>query len=288
MKRGSIIIACSGGKHIGRSIARKAKCDYAELIADRFPDTELKIRLPVDVKRKNVYFVQSFYPSEKDINDKLVEVLFAAYTAKELGARRVILIAPYLAYLREDKRFERGEAISAKILRKLFRVFNRVYVVEPHLHRFRNFSQFFPNAIHISLREEVAEYIKKNVKRDFILVGPDSESEQWVEPVAHKLKARYIILSKKRFSARKVKVSGKQIKNEKAVIIDDIISTGQTLIEASKLIKAKEVWFIGMHGLFSENALSKLRRKGKIVVSNSIPSSASKLDCSNILSQLIR
>jgi len=137
-----------------------------------------------DVKGKVVYFVQSFYPQKNDINDKVMEVLFAVHTAKELGAKQMFLIAPYLAYLREDKRFEKGESINAKILAKLFKIFDKVYVVEPHLHRFKKFSVFFPNAVRVNLSEEVSEYIKKNIKEPYVLAGPDGESLQWVEPVA--------------------------------------------------------------------------------------------------------
>jgi len=275
-----VIVACSGGKHLGRSIARKIKGRYCELVVERFPDSELKVRLGCDVKGKRVIFVQSFYKTlEGDINDKFVELLFAVYTAKELGARRVDLIAPYLAYLREDHRFEKGEAVSAKILVKLFKVFNKVYVVEPHLHRYKNFKELnFPNAVRVDLGEEFVEFIKKKIG-NCTLVGPDEESRQWVEPVAKKLKTDYFILKKKRFSSRNVKVKGKKIKNEKIVIIDDIISTGNTLIEASKLVRGKKVYFIAAHGLFAENALEKLKRVGKVIASNTIPSKVSKIDC---------
>ena len=284
-----VVIACSGAKHLAKTVARKAGVKAYELKTDRFPDTELRVKLPCDVKGKNIYFIQSFYKTkESDINDKLIEVLFAAHTARKLKAKKIFLLAPYLAYLREDKSFEKGEAISAKILAELFKIFNKVYVIEPHLHRFKKFSDFFPNAVKISLSDEVADYIRENIKFECVLVGPDQESEQWVEAVAKKINSKYIILKKKRFSSRKVKVKGKQISADKAIIMDDIISTGQTMIEASKLIKAKQIYFIGMHGLFSENAIEKLGKKGKVISSNSIPSKASKIDCSNVLARIIK
>lgn len=275
-----VIVACSGGRHLGRSIARKIQGRYCKLITERFPDSELKVRLGGDVKGKRVIFVQSFFKTkEGDINDKFVELLFAAYTAKELGARRVDLIAPYLAYLREDYRFKKGEAVSAKILVKLFKVFSKVYVVEPHLHRYRSFKELsFPNAVRIDLGGEFAKFIKARIG-DCSLVGPDEESEQWVKPVAKKLKIDYQILSKKRFSSRSVKVRGKKTKSDRVVIIDDIISTGNTLIEASKLIRAKKIYFIAAHGLFAETALERLKKVGRVIVSNTIPSKMSRIDC---------
>lgn len=281
-----LVVSCSGAKHLAKKVARKAGALYGEVSVNRFPDTEIKVKLP-KVKGKDVYFIQSFYPQENDIDDKVMEVLFAAYTAKELKAKKIFLIAPYLAYLREDKRFEKGESINAKVLAHLFKIFDRVYVVEPHLHRFKKFSAFFPNASRINLTEEVSNYIKKNIKKPYVLVGPDGESVQWVEPLAKKLDSKYIIFKKKRFNSRKVKVFGKGIKAERIIIIDDIISTGHTLLEAVKKFSG-EKYFIGMHGLFAENALGKLRKKGKVIVSNSIPSLVSKIDCSDALARVIK
>lgn len=287
-KRGEkIVIACSGGKHVARKIARKINAKYSEVKTEEFPDSEIKVNLP-EVKNKKVYFVQSFYKEKTDINDKIIEVLFCAYTARELKAKKVFLIAPYLAYMREDKRFNKGEAISAKIISKLFNVFNKVYAVEPHLHRFNSFKEFFSNAKKIKLDVETAEYINKNIKEPYVLVGPDSESEQWVKAVAKKLNKKYVILNKERFSSKKVKVKGEEIENKNVVIIDDIISTGNTLIEASKLIKANNIYFIGMHGLFSGNAIKNLNKKGKVVTSNSIPNKAGKIDCSKAIAKKIK
>lgn len=288
-KRATIILSCSGANHIAKRIAKKANVQYGKVLTERFPDSELKVLLKGNVKNKRVYFVQSFYSGEKsDVNDKLVEVLFAAQTAKKLGAKKVFLIAPYLAYLREDKRFEKGESVSARIIAKMFGIFERVYVVEPHLHRFKSFDEFFSNAVRIRLFEEIVKHVNKNVKGETVVVGPDVESEQWAIPVAEQFGFEHFILSKMRFGSRKVRVRGKKIKAENVVIIDDIISTGRTLLEAAKLVKAKRVYFIGMHGLFAEGAGKKLRKKGKVVVSNSIPSKFSKLDCASILARVVK
>jgi len=279
-----MFIACSGGKHLVASLARKTGGCCCSLDSEIFPDTELRVRLPLNVKSWDVYIVQSFYKDVHDVNDKLVEVLFAAHTAKELGAKNVYLIAPYLAYLREDVRFRKGEAISAHIVANLLKVFKKVYTVEPHLHRIKKFKDVFKNGVQISLTEEVTRYIKNKIGR-CLLVGPDDESEQWVAPVAKKLGLEYVILEKERFSARKVKTKGRRISAEKVVVIDDIISTGQTLIEASKLIKAKKTYFLCFHGLFSEGALAKVKKKGKVIVSNSVPSKVSEIDVTSAIAK---
>jgi len=287
MEKRGLIVACSGGKHIAKKIARKSNMYYATDIIERFPDSETKIKIP-DVKGKDVYFVQSFYKDKKrDINDRLIELILCIKTAKELKARKIYLIAPYLAYLREDIRFRKGEAVSAKIIADLLKNLKKVYVVTPHLHRFKSFKQFFPNAQKVSMAKEIAKYIKKNIKNP-ALVGPDIESEQWVKAAAEELKTKYTILLKQRFSSRKVKVHGEKTKAQNVVIIDDIISTGHTLIEASKLVNAKKIYFIGVHGVFSEDAVKKLNKHGRVVVSNTIPTQQSKLDCTSAIAEIIK
>lgn len=282
-----VIISCSGGRHLGKKIARGLRGKHCKLVVERFPDSEIKVMIPHDIRGKEVYFVQSFYETKLgDINDKLIEVLFAGYTARELGAKKVSLIAPHIAYLRQDVAFKKGEAVANKILAKVFKVFDRIYVVGPHLHRLHSFKEFFPNAVKVSLDEEIAKFIKRRVG-GCILVGPDSESEQWVKPVAKKLGIKYVILSKERFSSQKVKISGKKIKEKKIVIVDDIISTGRTLIEAAKLVKGK-IYFIAAHGLFADNALKDLKKIGKVFVSNSVPSRVSKINCVEAIVEVIK
>ncbi len=282
-----VIISCSGGKHLGKKIAKKLKASYGETIIERFPDTEIKVRINAEIKNKKVFFVQSFYKDKNlDINDKLIELLFAAHTAKSLGAKKINLISPYFAYLRQDMSFKKGEAVANRILVNLCKIFNKVYIVEPHLHRLHSFKEFFPNAVRISLADETANYIKRKIKNP-VIVGPDIESEQWVIPVAKKLNAEHKILKKQRFNSRKVKIKGKKTKNKNIVIIDDIISSGHTLIEASKLTKGN-IYFIGMHGLFAEGALSKLKKIGKVITTNTIPNKAGKIDCANAIVKKIK
>src|SRR3989338_4972094 len=125
-----IIIGCSHGRHLGNKIAKKLKAAYSGLEAKKFPDGEIKIRFLADVKGKDVALVQSFYcDSDWHINDSIVEAIFAAETAKELGAKRVILVAPYFPYLRQDERFKVGEGVSLKIISGLVdKYFDKIFV----------------------------------------------------------------------------------------------------------------------------------------------------------------
>ncbi|MBI2135417.1 ribose-phosphate diphosphokinase [Candidatus Woesearchaeota archaeon] len=285
-----IIIGCSRGKHIAGKIAKKLNKPYSELNAKRFPDGEIYVRFMKNVKGKDVVLVQSFYGY---INDCVVEAIFAAETARELGAKSVTLVAPYFAYLRQDSRFNPGECISIKVIGKLFsRYFDKIIVIDPHLHRQTKLKDLFSTKIDkLTTNPYIADYIKKNIKNPLI-VGPDWESYKWAQRVAEKIGYPFVILNKKRLSGRKVKITINKkidIGNKNIVFVDDIISTGHTILEAAKKLKrlgAEKFCCIAVHGLFVEHALEKLRKaKINVITTNTIPNKVSKIDVSGLVAE---
>ena len=283
-----MIIACSHGKHIAKKIADKAKMPYSELETTHFPDSEIKIKFNVDVKKKKVYLVQSFYGN---INDCVVEALFAAETARDLGAKKVILIAPYFAYLRQDKRFNPGECISLRTIAKnIDEDYNKVIICDPHLHREKTLKHIFAiNSHQITANPLIEKYIEKNIKNP-VIIGPDWESYKWALKVAQRIGCDCAIMEKIRYSARNVKVKlNKKINlnNKNVIFIDDMISTGHTLLEGIKAMKklgAKKVTCFAVHGIMVENALTKLKKAGATVITtNTIPNPAAKIDISQLI-----
>ena len=288
-----IIIGCSRGKHLAGKIAKKLKKPYSELKVKRFPDGEIYARFLKDVKGKNVVLVQSFYGY---INDCVMEAIFAAETARDLGAKKVILIAPYFAYLRQDSRFNPGECISIKVIGRLFsKYFDKIIIVDPHLHRQAKLSDLFSiKAEKLTSNPYIADYIKKNIKNPLI-VGPDWESYKWAQKVAEQLNYPFAILNKKRLSGRKVRITISKkidIRNKNIVFVDDIISTGHTILEAAKKLRklgAKKFYCIAVHGVFVENALGKLKKANvRIVTTNTIPTKVSKIDVSGVVAEGLR
>lgn len=285
-----IVIGCSHGKYLAKDIAKQVKASYSELESRKFPDSETYIRFRIDLNKQSVILVQSFY---ENVNDCLVEVLLAAQGAKRLGAKKVTLVAPYFPYLRQDKQFNKGEAISIGIIGKIISEnLDSIYVMDPHLHRERTLNHVF--SIHnkkLSAYPLIADYIKKNIKNP-IIVGPDYESYKWAETVAKLLGCESVILEKKRLGPRKVVISlNKKVnfKNKNVVIVDDIISTGHTILETSRNLKkfnVDKLTVICVHGIFVENALSKLKKAMINVVScNTIPGSTNKIDVSEIIAE---
>ena len=283
-----IVISCSHGKHLGRQVAKKLGARHSELFVNKFPDDELLVRFNIDVKNQSVALVQSFYGN---VSDCIIETILAASTAKELGAKKVMLVAPYFPYLRQDKRFHPGESVSQDIIAGLFdRYFDLICIVDPHLHRKSSLNQVFRiKSAKLSANSLIADYIKKKIKNP-IIIGPDSESYKWARSVADSIGAESRILEKKRYSSYHVEVQlNKKIdlKNKNAVIVDDIVSTGHTIIEAAKLLRklgAKNICCICVHGIFADGALKKLRKnKISVISTNTIPNPVAGIDVSGVI-----
>ncbi|MFH0867886.1 MAG: ribose-phosphate diphosphokinase [Candidatus Woesearchaeota archaeon] len=288
-----IIIGCSKGTHLAQKVARKLRTSYSELGVKKFPDGETSIRFMKDVKGKEVVLVQSFYGN---INDLIIEVFFAAETARELGAKKVILAAPYFPYFRQDKRFKPGQSISIEVLAGLInKYFDGFLVVDPHLHREKNLSELF-NIRHekLSANQYMGKWIKKNIKNPLI-VGPDWESYKWARKVAEEIGCDHVIMEKKRFSGRDVKVTLNKkvdLTNKNIILVDDMISTGNTIIEAANNFKrmgVKRFNCVAVHGIFVEKALERLKKNMiNVVTTNTIPGKAAKIDISDLIVEGIK
>jgi len=285
-----LIVSCSHGRHLGYLIAKRLKARHSNLIVDKFPDDELYIRFDCELENKDIILVQSFY---RNISDCIIEVVFAARAAQESGARRVALVAPYFPYLRQDKRFRKGEAVSQLITAGLIdKYFNAVYVMDPHLHRKNRLHGVFKiKATKLTANPLVAGYIKNHIKNP-VIIGPDEESYKWARNVADMLGVESRILKKKRYSSYHVQVKlNKKIdlKEKNVVIVDDIISTGHTILETAKILRklgAKKINCICIHGIFANDALNKLKKaKINIISTNTIPNKAAKIDVSGVIAE---
>ena len=285
-----LVVSCSHGNHLGSSVAKRLNANHSQLTITKFPDDEILIKFNSNLKNQAVVLVQSFY---NNISDCLVEVILASATAKELGAKKIILVAPYFPYLRQDKRFHSGESVSQGIIAGLIdKYFDEIYVIDPHLHRKNSLGQIFKiKSTKLTANNLIADYIRKNIKNP-ILIGPDSESYKWARNVAEKIGAESRILTKTRYSSYHVEVKLNKrvdLRDKNAVIVDDIVSTGHTIIEASKLLRklgAKNIYCICVHGIFVEGALKKLaRNKIKVISTNTIPNKAAKIDVSGLVAK---
>lgn len=245
-------------------LARAAGLQAVCVERHRFPDGEVRLRLPPPVPQRLVLF-----RSLHDPNEKLVELLLLAQTARALGARHLTLVAPYLAYMRQDMEFSPGEAVSQTIVgRFLSTLVDAVITVDPHLHRVATLQEVVPGtqAIVLTGAEILADLIVRRRQRP-LLVGPDAESGQWVALAARRHGLDHLVCTKVRSGDRAVRVELPPfpVAGRVAVILDDVASTGQTVAAAARLLRAAGAASIDAavtHALFAPDALEQMRASG--------------------------
>jgi ribose-phosphate pyrophosphokinase len=274
-----------GNDELGNII--QEKCDYepGTITLHQFPDEETVIKIDSNVRDRIVIF---FAGLERP-NTKLLPLIFAAETARSLGAFKIILITPYLVYMRQDNVFEPGQGITSTYFAKLISYyFDGLVTIDPHLHRWHALDEIYeiPTFV-LHATDNIADWIHDHVKKP-ILIGPDSESQQWVKEVAKKANAPYLILEKNRKGDSNVDVSIPNIEQYRdfiPILIDDIISTGMTMIDTIKHLQALNMLApicIGVHAVFAGDAYQKLIASGagKIITCNTISHVSNGIDIS--------
>ncbi len=271
-------------------VVRKLNAQEGDLELRHFPDGESYVRVLSDCVDQQVIILCGL----DQPNSKLLSLLLVANTLRDLGAARIGLITPYLAYMRQDIRFKDGEGITSRYFAALLS--NHVdwlVTVDPHLHRYNHLSEIYSIGTMVAPSAPVlADWIRQRIESP-LLIGPDSESEQWVTEVAALAGAPYLILEKTRKGDRNVQVSIPNVEkytDRVPVLIDDIVSTGHTFIETIKHLKALGMpppVCMAVHGVFAEGALDGLYEAGaaQVVTCNTITHASNAMDVSSILAQ---
>jgi ribose-phosphate pyrophosphokinase len=203
----------------------------------RFPDGELKLTLPSPLPRE-IFVLRSLHGP----NEKLIELLLVARAARQQGAAELTLLAPYLAYMRQDAAFRAGEIVSQKIVGEwLAELFDAVITVDPHLHRIVALEQAVParRVVTVTAAPLVGHFVAMR-GREPILVGPDEESAQWVHAAATHNSLPWAICTKTRRGDRDVSIQlpQQQVAGREVVLVDDVASTGMTLAQAARALLA--------------------------------------------------
>ncbi len=283
-----IYFALPGNDQLTDVLVQKNNAEKGILDMRAFPDGETYIRILSNVKDTEVILVCTL----NEPNPKFLPLYFLSKIAKELGAKSVGLVAPYLSYMRQDKAFNPGEAVTSTYFASLLSgVVDSLITIDPHLHRRKSLAEIYNIPTEVAhAANHISNWIKYNVVTP-ILIGPDSESEQWVSEVARNANAPYLILTKIRHGDRQVEVSVPQFdlyKDHNPVLVDDIISTARTMIETIGHLKnsgMKPAICIGVHAVFTENAFQELKDSGakKIISCNTISHESNHIDISDLL-----
>lgn len=276
---------------LGSRLCTALDATPGELEQRHFPDGESYLRVHSDPSQRDCLILCNLYRPDS----LTLRLLFLADTLRELGAKRVGLITPYLPYMRQDKRFQPGECVSSRpFARLLSSSLDLLVTVDPHLHRYNSLDEIYSlksSVVHAA--PMIADWICQKVDKP-LLIGPDSESEQWVSEVAKLAGAPFQVLSKERRGDYDVSVSLPDVERWRShtpVLVDDIISSGRTMLEtlnhlqAASLPRAK---VIAVHGLFANDAWQQLEALADVITCESVPHPSNAISLSSALAEATR
>lgn len=289
----ALMLALPGNAPFAAALAAQLCAEPGTLTVHSFPDQETYLRIDTPVTGREVILVCTLDRPD----EKFLPLAYTAATAKQLGATRVGLIAPYLGYMRQDKRFKDGEAITSEIFAGLLsRAVDWIVTIDPHLHRHHALNEIYSIPAHVvHAAPLLAAWIKTHITAP-LLIGPDSESAQWVAAVASAADAPYVVLEKTRHGDRDVRISIPQVASWRAhtpVLVDDIISTGRTMIETIVHLKRAGLpapICVGVHAVMAGSAYADLIAAGaaQVVTCNTIAHASNRIDVTLLIAGAVR
>lgn len=283
-----VVFAFPGNELLAQQITTAINAEVGVVTIRKFPDGESLVQVQSDAAGKHVIVVATLDQPD----NKILPLYYLCKKLKADGAQAMTLVAPYLAYMRQDKSFHPGEVVTADYFASLLSTFvDRLITVDPHLHRHRSLTEIYSipcTVLHSS--NLIANWITDHVDNP-VLIGPDSESKQWVSQVAAKINAPFIILEKQRLGDRDVNVAvpqAQQYESYTPVLVDDIISTARTMIVTIKHlqeIKLRPVVCIGVHALFAGDAYGQLlhSKAATIITCNTIAHFSNQIDITELI-----
>lgn len=287
-----LILSLPGMEPLSARLAAGVGARMGTLALHRFPDGECRVRIDPVVKDKVVVIVASLDRPD----EKLLPLVFGAATGRELGAESVGLVAPYLAYMRQDRRFHGGEGISARYFAGILdHSVDWLVTVDPHLHRIRKLEDLFTIPTEsVQAEPLMADWVRGHIERP-MLIGPDSESMQWVGVLANLLGAPHAVLTKRRSDDRRVEIRLPDLSacvGHQPVLIDDIIASGGTMLESARLLQ-RAGWpppaCLAVHGVFAGGAYEALQDAGMTTIAtcNTIPHPSNAIDVGGLVAAAV-
>jgi ribose-phosphate pyrophosphokinase len=282
------------GKAAAKQLAARLGVGLDEIGLHRFPDGELRVTAAPAAATTILYL-----PLDQP-NEKLIALLLAAEALRRNGARRLVLVAPYLCYMRQDAAFRPGEAISQRAVgRLLATIMDRIVTVDAHLHRTPDIASVFPGieAENLSAIPAMASALtRSSVDPATVVIGPDAESGLWVADLAGRLGLPYTVAKKTRRHDRSVHIEFADpglIRGRPALLVDDIVSSGGTLMIAAKLLRsagATTIDAVVTHALFSPDMAAAFAEAGirSVRSSDSVPHPTNAIALDEILAASLR
>jgi ribose-phosphate pyrophosphokinase len=280
-----------GNEQLATDLAKLTSGEVGKLQVRRFPDGESYVRVLSDVKGKRVFLVCTLARPDA----QFLALVFAAVELRQLGAAHITLIAPYLAYLRQDRIFHPGEALTSRTFAKLLQVhFDGLVTVAPHLHRHASLDEVYDvPSIVVGAGSLLAQWIGTHVQRP-VVIGPDLESTQWVEAVAAGAGAPWTVFEKRRRGDREVRIRTPDMasfRDRTPVLVDDIVSSGTTMKQAMGILRDMDfrpAYCLAIHALCTRRTARAISDSSAgFLTSNTIPNADAAFDVAPLVAQAI-
>jgi ribose-phosphate pyrophosphokinase len=278
-------------EQLARDLASLTAGELGDIELRKFPDGESYVRILSDVKHRDVFLVCTLARPDA----KVLQLVFTAETARSLGAASVKLIAPYLGYMRQDRIFHPGEALTSRTFAELIgRYFDALVTVDPHLHRHATLDELYdiPSTV-LHAAPLLAQWIETHVDNPLI-IGPDIESSQWVEHIALDAGAPWIAFRKSRRGDRKVRMTAPDLRKYMGctpVIVDDIVSSGVTIRQALRLLRDQQfhsAYCLAVHALCTAATARRISDGSRgFFTSNTVASPDARFDVAPIIADAL-
>lgn len=289
----TLILNLDASAALAEAVRAATGATAGQIDTRRFPDGETYLRIATPCAGADVILCTSLHPPD----ERSLRALLAAATLRDLGAARIALVTPYLPYMRQDSRFRPGEGVTSRYYADLLTAgFDALVTVDPHLHRYTSLGEVYGMpAVCVHSAPAVGAWVRDHVAEP-LLIGPDSESRQWVEAVAAEAGAPCIVLEKIRRGDRDVTVSVPDLgphDGRQPVVLDDIVSSGRTMAEAVRRVNGgggRRPVCIAIHPVFADGAEEDLREAGaaRVVSCNTIAHATNAIDVTPLIADACR
>ena len=286
------IISGKSSENLAKELSKKVKGNFVKSEIRIFPDGESKITLIGKISGKKSIVVQSIYPP---VDTNLVQALSLIAKAKE-NSSEVIAVIPYMGYARQDREFLPGEIVTMKVLGKLFKGAGASKIIVVDIHSLIGFKHFSIKTKNVTAIPDLVKYFKKLSLKNPLVISPDQGGKERAKKFAKEFNSNYIALDKKRDKKTgKIKITTKrtdEVENRDLILVDDMISTGGSIIKATQFLKkqkCKKIYVACTHALLMNDAENKIKKAGvtSIISTNTIPGKTSKVDVSKAIAKAI-